>query len=122
MSKQNKDDDKLPPHWEKIHGAIWLVGLAILFWTGNIFPGILVLIAISALVQAAIMAYVRRGEESATLETARELHLPERCPNCGSPLNSSTVRWHGKQTAACPYCGSNIKLTVRPEKATREAA
>jgi hypothetical protein len=103
----------LPPHWEKIHGAIWLVGLAYLFWSGNIFPGILVLIAISGLVQAGIMAYVKRNQETETLATERELHLPETCPSCGGPLNTSNVRWQGKQTAICPYCGTPIKAVAK---------
>lgn len=116
MSKHNKDNkkEKLPPHWERVHGAIWLIGLAILFWYGKIFPGILVLIAISGLVQAGLLAYVRRRQESETLESTRETHLPENCPNCGGPLNAASVHWQGKQSATCPYCGSTIKTIVTP--------
>jgi hypothetical protein len=109
VNKTGTDEEKLPPHWEKIHGAIWLIGLAFLFWTGNIFPGILVLIAISVLVQAGIMFYVTQRRESETLATTREMHLPETCPNCGGPLDTARVRWQGKQSALCPYCGSTIK-------------
>jgi hypothetical protein len=29
--------------WRNIHGAIWLIGLAILFWKGWWWPGILIL-------------------------------------------------------------------------------
>lgn len=116
MSKKNKnktEEDTLPPHWEKVHGAIWLIGLAILFATNNIFPGILVLVAISTLVQAGIMAYVKQGREQETLTTEREMHLPEKCPNCGGPLNASQVRWNGKQSAVCPYCGSTVKAIAK---------
>lgn len=107
------NEEKLPPHWEKIHGAIWLVGLAYLFWTGNIFPGILVLVAISAIAQAAIMAYVKRNQETETLAVEREAHLPETCPNCGGPLTAATVRWNGKQSAVCPFCGSTVKAIAK---------
>lgn len=115
MSKKNKkkEEDTLPPHWEKVHGAIWLIGLAILFATNNIFPGILVLVAISTLVQAGIMAYVKRGQEQETLTQEREMHLPEKCPNCGGPLHANQVRWNGKQSAACPYCGSTVKAIAK---------
>ena len=113
MSKRRENKETLPPHWEKAHGAIWLIGLAILFATDNIWPGILVLVAISGLAQAAIMAYVKRNQETVTLEVERERHLPDNCPNCGSPLNPATVQWKGKQTAVCPYCGSTVKAILK---------
>lgn len=106
--KKHKDKDKLPPHWEKVHAAIWLIGLAFLFWTGNIFPGILVLIAISVLAEAGLMVYLRRSREQENLAVEREMRLPKNCPNCGGPLSTTTVRWHGKQSASCPYCGSTV--------------
>ena len=111
--EKRAEKEKLPPHWEKIHGAIWLIGLAYLFWSGNIFPGILVLVAISGIAQAAIMAYVKRNQETETLAIVRETHLPETCPNCGGPLNASSVRWNGKQSAVCPFCGSTVKAIVK---------
>lgn len=112
MSNSDADKEKLPPHWQRIHGAIWLIGIAILAWQGWWWPGILVLVAISGLAQAMIMAYVKRNQEVETLATEREAHLPETCPNCGGPLNASSVRWKGKQSATCPYCGSTVKTIV----------
>ncbi|HEU5086220.1 MAG TPA: hypothetical protein VFT99_02200, partial [Roseiflexaceae bacterium] len=115
--KDSMDKERLPPHWEKVHGAIWLIGLAYLFWSGNIVPGILVLVAISGLAQAVLMAYVRRNRAVETLATERELFLPATCPNCGGPLNPASVRWKGRQSAACLYCGSTVKATVKaPDK------
>lgn len=122
MSKRQKDKDALPPHWEKVHGAIWLIGLAILFTTNSIWPGILILVAVSGLAQAGITAYVKRNQESKTLEIEREQHLPEICPSCGSPLNPATVQWKGKQTAICPYCGSTVKAITKSSEIAREAA
>ncbi len=119
--ERGKDKEELPPQWEKIHGAIWLIGLAILFWQGWIFPGIFVLIAISALTQAAIIAYVNKNKETQALATARELHLPEHCPNCGGPLNTTTVRWNGSQTAICPFCGSTVKAIAKVHKPSKNA-
>ena len=112
MSKTNSDGEKLPPHWEHVHSAIWLIGLAFLFWSGNIFPGILVLVALSGLAQALIMAYVKRNRATESLAIEREAHLPETCPHCGGPLNTANVRWQGKQSALCPYCGSTVKAIL----------
>jgi hypothetical protein len=113
VRKRDRSEEKLPPHWEKVHGAIWLIGLAILFATDHIWPGILILVAISSLAQAGLMAYVKRNQEVQTLTTEREAHLPENCPNCGGPLNAASVRWQGKQSAICPYCGSTVKAIVK---------
>jgi hypothetical protein len=109
MAEPNTDESKLPPVWQQVQSAIWLVGIAILFWQGWWWPGILILAAISGLVQAAILAYVNRQAETRTLERTREVYLPQSCPNCGGPISKATVRWTGSQTAACPYCGSSIK-------------
>lgn len=111
-SKETKEDSKkLPPHWEKVHGAIWLIGLAILFWQGWIFPGILVLVAFSSLAQVAMRAYITKKVQTETLTQIRELHLPDNCPSCGGPITTASVKWRGAQTAVCPFCGSTIKAT-----------
>ena len=107
-----EERENLPPHWREIHGAIWLIGLAYLFWSGNIFPGILVLVAISGVAQALILAYVKRNREAETLTQAREVQLPENCPNCGGPVSTKTVRWQSQKIATCPYCGGTIKIST----------
>jgi hypothetical protein len=38
--------------WRSIHGALWLIGLAILAWQDWWWPGILVLLALSILLEA----------------------------------------------------------------------
>lgn len=105
--KKSKDD--LPEHWRKVHGAIWLLGLAVLFATGNIFPGILVLVALSSLLEVGMRAYLSRQQETVAVEQARERHLPENCPSCGGPLSTANVKWNGPHTATCPFCGSSVK-------------
>ena len=35
--------------WYGWQGSLWLIGLAILFWSGHFFPGILILVGLSAL-------------------------------------------------------------------------
>ena len=116
-------EPELPPDWKRIHGAIWLIGLAIIAWKGWWWPGILVLLAISGLVQAGIQMYLsNRGKvEQAASQAAsaadslakeRAEWLPSICPNCGAPLSVSNVHWTGPTTADCPYCKANLKKTA----------
>ncbi len=117
MSKDKKDkkqEPELPPIWQQVQTAIWLIGLAILFWQDWIFPGILVLVAISGITQALLMTYVKRQEDTQTLEATRDLHLPPSCPNCGGPITTQSVRWTGARTANCPFCGAALKITETP--------
>ncbi len=107
----NDNGDELPMPWQQVQSAVWLIGLAILFWQGWFWPGILVLVAISGLAQAGLQLYVNRRQEQATLEIERAARLPETCPNCGGPLDASSVRWTSANTAVCPYCNASIKTT-----------
>lgn len=36
--------------------------------------------------------------------------LPAMCSQCGAPVSPYEVKWRGAQSAACPYCGSNLKM------------
>ncbi len=97
--------------WKQIHSAIWLIGLAILFWKGWLWPGILVLIAISSLTQAALQLIGNRQEARQAAQAARAKgadRLPATCPQCGAPISAAEVRWTGETTADCPYCGSHL--------------
>jgi uncharacterized membrane protein YesL len=69
--------------WKQVQAAIWLIGLAILFWQGWIFPGILVLVAISGVTQALMQAYVKREAEKRQMTQRRTDWLPSKCPQCG---------------------------------------
>ncbi len=116
QEKSDKEKPQLPAPWRSIHGAIWLIGLAILFWKGWWWPGILVLVAISGLVEAGIRLYLAdqgKAEQQAaqvdSLAKERGAWLPSICPNCGAPLSVSTVHWTGPATADCPYCKANLK-------------
>jgi hypothetical protein len=122
MRRRSSDASELPPHWEKVQSAIWLIGLAILFWRDWIFPGILVLVAVSALTQAALTVYLNRqaamqDEQAAkqAQQDTRQRHLPEHCPNCGGPISPAAVQWRGPLTAVCPFCASAIKATPQVE-------
>ena len=113
-TKTNKTDDEveLPMPWKQVQGAIWLIGLAYLFWQGPFFPGILVLVAISGVTQALIQVYVKQQEEKRQQTERRTDWLPAKCPTCGAPLSVETVRWTGPDTADCPYCSAHLKTAA----------
>ena len=113
--KQEKqgEEPELPLPWKQIQSAIWLIGLAILFWQGWIWPGILVLVAISGVSQALMQWYLTRQEEQRQATERRTDWLPSKCPNCGAPLSVATVHWTSTETADCPYCNAHLKPTAR---------
>ena len=119
--------------WRNFHGAVWLIGLAILAWKGWWWPGILVLIAASGIVEALIMQFAPNSFEeedeapsssplsssppfppekkvSAPVAEHRLELLPSNCPKCGAPIRGQDVKWTGMQSADCPYCGTNLPM------------
>jgi hypothetical protein len=114
--ERKKEDEELPVPWQRIQGAIWLVGLAILFWQGWFWPGILILAAISGIFQAGVQLYLSRQAEAQKQAAAvqqqideRANWLPSTCPKCGAPISVQTVQWTGPNTADCPYCKANLR-------------
>ena len=115
--------------WRRIHGAVWLIGLAILAIRGWWWPGILVLIAISMLLEAALAQSAPQAFEEETptrtvppaqppsplvatpeVQEHRVEFLPTTCPSCGGPIRGHEVKWSGPQSADCPYCGANLPM------------
>lgn len=103
------DEPELPMPWKQVQAAIWLIGLAYLFWKGPFFPGILVLVAISGVTQALMQVVVKRQAEQRQQSQRRTDWLPAKCPQCGGPLSVATVHWTGVDTADCPYCSAHLK-------------
>jgi hypothetical protein len=125
MSKDKKEEKpKLTDPWRSIHGAIWMIGLAILFLKGWWWPGILVLIGVSTIIEALIRQYVPNAIEKTaqTVPVASPMTvisipsehrvelLPATCPNCGGPIRGHEVKWTGSQSADCPYCSANLPI------------
>jgi hypothetical protein len=135
MSK-DEPKKKLVGPWRDLHGAIWLIGLAILFWRGWIWPGILILIALSTILEIVIMRMVPDSYEveppkvpappqmpvppqppqpfAASTETPVVHHpeqLPTNCPKCGAPARGHEVKWTGPYSADCSFCGANLPMS-----------
>ncbi len=131
---------RIPRHWHSAHSAIWLIGLGILFFTGLWWPGILVLVGLSMILewvfsQAAPQVFETPKAPApfppaapspaptpapvnpvAFTPTApvQAVHpvqeLPSACPHCGGPVRAYEVKWTGPRSAVCAYCGSGLPL------------
>ena len=115
-AEEKPKEPELPTPWKEVQAAIWLIGLAILFWQGWFWPGILVLVAISGVTQALLQTYVKRQQEQRQAELdqqqweqRRSDWLPSQCPQCGGPLSVESVKWTGPDTADCPYCNTHLR-------------
>ncbi|MCC6147699.1 MAG: hypothetical protein IT308_09050 [Anaerolineaceae bacterium] len=129
MSKDDKKR-KLTGPWRNIHTAVWLIGLAILAWKSWWWPGILVLVAVSMIVEAVLAKMVPDAFEADEPEPAAApvadvpqppppaaaapgVHpegLPAFCPKCGAPIRGQEVKWTGLQPAECPFCSTPLPL------------
>ena len=126
----NGSKKKLIGLWRNLHAAVWLIGLAILAWTGRWWPGILVLVAISMVVEGLLMQFAPQAFEkdeqvltqsplttppspsTPSVPKHRLELLPSVCPNCGGPIRGHDVKWTGEQSADCPYCGMNLPMAT----------
>lgn len=113
MAEKDDEEQNLPQLYAAVQSAIWLIGLALLFWTGWWFPGILILVAISGVTQALLAQMAKRDAEkeqvAASSRTAARA-VPPNCPTCGAAISASSVTWTGPATAHCPYCKAAIPL------------
>jgi hypothetical protein len=129
-------EKKLVGPWRSAHALIWLIGLAILAWTDGWWPGILLLIGLSLVLEAALRRHAPQAfqevaqtpedsdEDEAPLppppaappvltvpeKVGKDEWLPTTCPKCGGPTRGSEVRWTGPSSADCPFCGTNLPL------------
>lgn len=113
MNDQEKDEKELAEPWSSVHTAVWLIGLAILAWKGWWWPGILVLVAISLIIEAMLAQFGPKATEAATMPTTPEHRLellPSSCPKCGAPVRGGEVKWTGPRSAECSYCGANLPV------------
>jgi hypothetical protein len=131
MMSKHKNKRKLVGPWRDIHGAIWLIGLGILFWKDWFWPGIIILIGLSAILEALIMLYAPQSyaeegsaenppspappDQTAPIPTEPPVEhrlelLPSICPKCGGPIRGHDVKWTGPQSADCPFCGTNLPM------------
>ena len=120
--------------WRPFRGIFWLILFAFLFMGGRWWPGILVLILVASVFGSLFRGEpeqwtqnqppaeapmrtpdpVPHAEPIITPAPVEPIHrvdlLPTTCLQCGGPIRSDEVKWTGKQSAVCPYCGSNLPM------------
>jgi len=117
--------------WRPFRGFFWLFLLVLLFTGGRWWPGILVLIGLAMLFGSLFrdstpqwpqnpppanipMPPLAPATPTVTPAPVQSIHridlLPATCSQCGGPIRSDEVKWTGKQSAACPYCGSDLPM------------
>ncbi len=132
MSNREPNKKLIGP-WRTVHGVIWLVGIIILAQYSWWWPGILVLVAISAIYEGLLQRFAPKAfvEETSVItpQPDRKMNvgpalpstpvpsqehrlelLPQVCPNCNAPIRGYEVKWTGTQSANCPYCGTNLPM------------
>jgi len=130
--------------WRRLQGLLWLVGIIYFLYTGKFWPGILILILLSLLLQGIFLLFIPRQqpdqiegfpqEAQMPAQPAQTIQpqaqpapapqpaqhrvelLPDVCPKCGAPIRGHEVKWTGDQSADCPYCGANLPMnrTAQP--------
>ncbi len=124
--------------WRRLQGLLWLAGIIFFIYTGRFWPGILILLLLSLMLQGAFLLLAPRQQydqpedfpqasqiPSQPAQTAQPMAqpaptpapqhrlelLPEVCPKCGAPIRGHEVKWTGDQSADCPYCGANLPMS-----------
>ncbi len=102
---------------KSISGGIFLIGLAILFATDHFWPGILVLIGVTSMVEVFLRRMTPDDEDiplrvdlPERLASKPELvRYPAKCPHCGAPVPEPLQEGTNKHSAACAYCGATLE-------------
>jgi hypothetical protein len=102
-----------------IHSAVWLIGLAVLFFTGFWWPGILVLAGISMILQWALSEANSQPMEPVRQPIASQPVQPPAAPApIPAPVMQATpaafvqpASYHPAQLlpSACPHCGGPVR-------------
>ena len=107
MLRRETRSRRFPVPWEQVQGAVWMLGIAVLAWQGWWWPGILVLVALSTLVEGFANVYERQEKERVIEETTiadKSAALPAECPNCGSPVDQSKLERDDDGSVRCRFC------------------
>ena len=135
MHKQrhHRHGNRIHHPWRPFGGFFWLFLFAFFFLGGRWWPGILILIGLSILfgslfrddspqppadlppvnipASPSAPATVTPVVAPRPVEPIHRVDLlPATCPQCGGPVRASEVRWTGKQSAVCAYCGSSLPM------------
>lgn len=120
MSKPERKRKLVGP-WRSLHGAVWLIGLAILFWKGWFWPGILVLVALSMALEAILLLVAPQAFEEVEQPPAPAPPAAPPAPPSPAPIPEAAapappppvpaVSEHRLELlpSVCPKCGGPIR-------------
>lgn len=117
-------------HFFPFSGMIWWFIFAMMFMKGEWWPWILVAIGFWVVCGSMFKEEKPKPErkdipisrvepapappKQTFTETQQAIHradlLPATCSQCGGHISPYEVKWRGTQSAACSYCGSNLKM------------
>lgn len=111
---------KLIGPWQSLHGAVWLIGLAFLALTDWWWPGILLLVAASLVIEALLKQFAPQAFEKDEQVLAQSQPIaPPSSPS--TPSSSSSMPSSSPATpsnpkhrlellpSVCPSCGGPIR-------------
>jgi hypothetical protein len=122
------------PRAQALVGAVWMIGLGILFLTGKWWPGIMILIGLTMVLGALARGWdaletpepprpappvnqapppppipvMRVAPPAEPKPAPRPVRLPDLCPYCGAPPRSLPAR-NPDNPYECPYCGTDLR-------------
>lgn len=102
---------------ESLSGAIFLIGLAILFTFGWFWPGILVLLGITALTETLLRRWepdeddipLKADHLAEPLTAKAPVYYPARCPSCGAAAPEIVSATDREERVRCAYCQSTLQ-------------
>jgi len=117
---EDKRRKKLGGPWRSIHAAVWLIGLAVLAWQDWWWPGILILLALSGLLEAFLKRYAPQAYEEEQQPTPEpqpssppiaETPAPEDVSPTMSTPQASPIIEHRLELlpSECPKCSGPIR-------------
>jgi hypothetical protein len=104
---------------QSISSAVFLIGLATLFALDWFWPGILVLVGLTALLEAGLRRWLPdpddiplRVDNPEGAPPPAQRVVPARCPSCGAATPETVQSAQGQTKVVCSYCGSQLLSTA----------
>ena len=104
--------------WRRLQGLLWLVGMIYFIYTGRFWPGILILILLSLLLQGGLWLFAARAEPEQPVQLEHTQSPAQFTPQQSPPVQAqpqappaASAPQHRLELLpdACPKCGAPIR-------------